>query len=159
MSLLSARLDNGHRLLKIAYEDVIIVLATWGVLNVWRGEWDLLKEYFLPDQFIGGWVCHWIGTVGLMLLQGFANVGTNGIDIDGSYQNGEAIFPTDFLRPLVIDKSNSTKKKEKVILRQYFKVRPNTKKYMVCILIATPPVNVEQPLFQKQSNCLYRCGA
>ena len=55
MSLLSARLDNSHRLLKIAYEDVIIALATWGVLNVWRGEWDILKEYFLPDQLIGGW--------------------------------------------------------------------------------------------------------
>ena len=39
MSLLSARLDNSHRLFKIAYEDVIIALATWGVLNVWRAEW------------------------------------------------------------------------------------------------------------------------
>ena len=120
MSLLSARLDNSHRLFKIAYEDVIIALATWGVLNVWRAEWDLLKEYFLPDQFVGGWVCHWIGTVGLMLLQGFANVGTNGIDIDGSYQNGEAIFPTDFLRPLAANLSGGSKKKDKVRSIRYF---------------------------------------
>ncbi len=117
MSLLSAKLDNKNRCVKIAYEDVIIALATWGVLNVWRAEWDFLKKYFLPDPFVGGWVCHWIGTVGLMALQGFANVGTNGIDIDGSYKNGEALFPTEFLRPLVIDRYHA--KKEKVSLWQW----------------------------------------
>ncbi len=113
MSLISARLDRHHSFVKIAYEDFIIAVATWGVLLVWRGQWDVLKKYFLPDKLVGGWACHWIGTVGLMLLQGFANVGTNGIDIDGSYDNGEAIFPTDFLRTLVKDHQMSTKNKVK----------------------------------------------
>ena len=79
------------------------------------GEWDLLKEYFLPDQFVGGWVWSFgLERWALCYCKALQNVGTNGIDIDGSYQNGEAIFPTDFLRPLATNSSSGSKKKDKV---------------------------------------------
>ena len=96
-SLLSSALDSHHIAFKIIFEDIIMVIATWGVLLLWRGAWDLLHTYF-PDELVGGWVCHGIGAVGLFILQGYGNVGTNGIDVDGSYTEGQGIFQTNFLR-------------------------------------------------------------
>ena len=93
---------------KILFEDFVMAVATWGVLMIWRGAWDLLHSYFFPDKLVGGWVSHAIGVTGLLILQGFGNVGTNGIDVDGSYPGGAGIFQTRYLR-LIFGKESEKK--------------------------------------------------
>ena len=94
----SARLDDYHIFYKLAFEGLLTVIGTWSILFLWRGAWNLVKTYVIPDKRIGGLVCHVVGVVGLMLLQGYSNVATNGIDIDGSYEDGKGIYPTEYLR-------------------------------------------------------------
>ena len=54
---------------KIMFEDVVVLAATWANLLLWRGAWDLCLAYVIPDPVVGGWICHWVGTVSLILLQ------------------------------------------------------------------------------------------
>ena len=103
-SVISELLGSKSAILKLIFEDVVFFIATWAVLLIWRGAWDLMEKYFLPDKLVGGWVSHWIGTVGLIALQGFRNVGANGLDLDGGYHAGTGIYPTHYLREFFKDK-------------------------------------------------------
>ena len=68
LGITSTRLDD-YPVWKILFEDVIMLVATWANLLLWRGGWDLCVKYVIPDPLIGGWICHWLGTIGLMSLQ------------------------------------------------------------------------------------------
>ena len=83
---------------KIIFEDVIFLIAEWANLLLWRGGWDLCVHYIIPDPLMGSWISHLIGSVGLISLQVFSNVGLNGIERDGIYSNGEGIYPVKYLR-------------------------------------------------------------
>ena len=68
--LISTKLDQcSNSIWKIIFEDVIMLVATWTNLLLWRGAWDLCLAYVIPDPLVGGWICHWIGTIGLVGLQ------------------------------------------------------------------------------------------
>lgn len=112
-SRLSALLD-GHTWAKIAFEDVIFMILMWSNLLLWRGGWNLCIRHFLPKRHVGSWVSHWIGTVGLMLLQVFNNVGLHGIVRDGSYMHGEGIYVTYYLRFLLKQDKEELPSEEKM---------------------------------------------
>lgn len=99
-SQLSARLDS-HPWAKIAFEDALFTILMWSNMLLWRGSWNLCIRHFLPKRHVGSWVSHWIGTVGLMVLQVFNNVGLHGIVRDGTYMRGEGIYVTHYLRILL----------------------------------------------------------
>lgn len=99
-SRLSAKLDD-HLWVKIAFEDILFTVLMWSNLLLWRGSWNLCVRHFLPKPYVGSWVSHWIGTVGLMALQVFSNVGLHGIARDGTYVRGEGIYVTYYLRILL----------------------------------------------------------
>jgi hypothetical protein len=103
LAWVSEKLDAKSRMWKLIYEDFVFFIATWANLLLWRGAWDLCIEFFLPDPQTGSWVCHWIGTIGMMSLQVFNNVGLNGIERDGQYKGGEGIFPLYYLRVYLQD--------------------------------------------------------
>ena len=65
----SSRLDEYPVIYKVMFEDLVFLAATWANLLLWRGAWDLCVEYVIPDPMVGGWICHWIGTVSLILFQ------------------------------------------------------------------------------------------
>ena len=67
--IISTRLDDQPAVWKIVFEDLIMLVATWVNLLLWRGGWDLCVKYFIPDPLICGWICHWLGSVGLIALQ------------------------------------------------------------------------------------------
>ena len=70
LGLISTKLDQcSNSIWKIIFEDVIMLVATWTNLLLWRGAWDLCLAYVIPDPLVGGWICHWIGTIGLVGLQ------------------------------------------------------------------------------------------
>ena len=103
LSFISNRLSRREsKVPKIVFEDIVMFVATWATLLLWRGGWDLCLKYVIPDKVIGGWVSHWIGTWGLIVLQAFNNVAMNGIEIDGEYPGGEGLFPTEYLRELLL---------------------------------------------------------
>ena len=102
----ATRLDGYPRQYKIIFENILVFIATWATLLVWRGAWELVVHYVIPDKVVGGWTCHWIGTVGLLTLQVFRNVATNGIDRDGAYEGGEGLYPTKYIRALLADRLN-----------------------------------------------------
>jgi len=99
-SFVSQRLDK-YPWPKLVFEDVMFLMLTWLNLLLWRGGWNLCENHFLPDPHLGGWVSHCIGTVGLLSMQVFNNVGLHGIVRDGSYSNGEGFYPTQYLRILL----------------------------------------------------------
>lgn len=105
----SARLDEYHIIFKLVFEGMIIVLNTWSIIFIWLGAWNLVRDYVIPDRRIGGWVCHIVGVAGLMTLQAYSNVATNGIDIDGSYKNGRGIYPTEYIRYFLWGKKTEVK--------------------------------------------------
>ena len=98
MAIASERLDSHHIAFKLTYEGLIFVIGTCCVLTAWRGGWDLCRDYVIPDPRVGGWVCHVVGVVGLILTQCFSSVALSGIDIDGTYNQGQGLFPTSYLR-------------------------------------------------------------
>ena len=98
LSRLSEILENKSRYAKLVYEDVILVVATWFCLLLWRGGWDLCLEYVIPTPVVGEWASHCIGTAALLILQTFRNVAFNGVDWDGYYEKGEGIYLTKYLR-------------------------------------------------------------
>ncbi|ELT95825.1 hypothetical protein CAPTEDRAFT_177777 [Capitella teleta] len=99
---ISERLD-AHKGWKICYENVLFLVLCWANLMLWRGGWDLCVHYMLPHSLLGPWLCHWIGTLGLMAFQVFNNVGLNGIERDGQYPRGEGIYPTKYLQVFMAD--------------------------------------------------------
>ena len=71
-----------HWLLGCAFYDLICALSIANILLIWIGLWDLSKEYVLPDLVVGGWVFHFIGTVGLFLCHTFKKQSDFGVTTD-----------------------------------------------------------------------------
>ncbi|KAK2170658.1 hypothetical protein LSH36_1g05012 [Paralvinella palmiformis] len=63
------------------------------VVSMWRGLWNLIAEYFFPDLFVGGLVCHGLGAVCLLAVMSFSTVYENSVDIDGESEDGENLRP------------------------------------------------------------------
>ena len=99
LSRISAKLDK-HYWFKLVFEDAIFLILAWANLMLWRGLWNKSIHHFFPIRYVGSWVSHWTGTVGLMLLQVFNSVGLHGIDRDGTYEDGTGIFPNSYLREM-----------------------------------------------------------
>lgn len=100
LAAVSKWLEQKHQLWKLLYEDALFLLVGWSVLLMWRGGWDLCVAYVIPDKLVGGWTCHCIGSLGLIAIQGLNCVAFNGIEIDGAFNNGEGIFPVQYLRKI-----------------------------------------------------------
>lgn len=102
LSWMAEQLDDKYWL-KLAYEDTIFIFLTWANIMFWRGFWNIWVNDFLPKKLVGSWVSHVIGTIGLLLLQSFNNVGLHGIDRDGTYHGGSGIFPNKYLQEILSD--------------------------------------------------------
>lgn len=69
LSRISANLDLRPMAYKVIFEDVIMIIATWSNVLLWRGGWNLCLRYVIPEPELGSWVCHVTGTVVLIGLQ------------------------------------------------------------------------------------------
>ena len=106
----AARLHRGRsKAAQVAFEDGVMVVATWLNVVLWRGGWDACVRYLLPDEkVVGGWATHYAGACGLLVLQVFNTVALNGIERDGAYELGDGIYPTRYLRDIFADKLKVT---------------------------------------------------
>lgn len=101
-AVIAEKLDK-HTGWKIVFEDALFIVMCWANLMLWRGGWDLCVHFLLPHSLLGPWLCHWVGTVGLLAFQVFNNVGLNGIERDGQYPRGEGLYPTKYLQVYLAD--------------------------------------------------------
>ncbi|CAH1280063.1 unnamed protein product [Diabrotica balteata] len=97
MRYLCERLTGAARLL---LADLYTLFALFGTVNVWRGIWNLLNVYFLPDnQELSCWITHWLSLIILILLRCSNSLLVRGVYIDAEEPGGEcAIFPCYYLR-------------------------------------------------------------
>jgi hypothetical protein len=91
---------------RLVFEDFLFIVLVWANLLLWRGASNLCTHFILPPRTedrnrLGAWLTHVIGTVGLMALRTFNNVGLHGIERDGIYEGGQGIYRIRFLVDLV----------------------------------------------------------
>lgn len=99
MRYLCERFSGTPRLL---IADVFILFALFGTINVWRGIWNLLNIYFLPENpELSCWITHWVCLIVLILLGCSNSLLVRGVYIDAEEPAGKCVvFPCYYLRVL-----------------------------------------------------------
>lgn len=107
---LSKKLDTHHVIFKIMFENVFIAFTNFGTINMWRSLWQIYNLYVLPPAKLdlynytveSCWLTHGVAVVVLLCLFNFKGAVTSGVDIDGSYSNGDGIrFHMDYTKDVV----------------------------------------------------------
>ncbi|RZC35421.1 uncharacterized protein BDFB_008748 [Asbolus verrucosus] len=80
--------------------DLFLILSLIGTVNVWRGIWNLLNIYLLPDNLeLSCWITHWICLIILILLGCSNSLLVRGVYIDAEEPAGKCVvFPCYYLR-------------------------------------------------------------
>ncbi|KAG5899902.1 hypothetical protein JTB14_002454 [Gonioctena quinquepunctata] len=97
MRYICERLSGFPRLL---VADLFILFALFGTVNVWRGIWNLLNIYFLPDDMeLSCWITHWVCLIVLILCRCSNSLLVRGVYIDAEEPAGKCVvFPCYYLR-------------------------------------------------------------
>ncbi|ESN98105.1 hypothetical protein HELRODRAFT_193091 [Helobdella robusta] len=82
----------------LAYENSIYMVAFISEALLWIGAWNVNSSYIIPDQQIGGWVNHLVGTFMLILCGIMSYGGACGCCDDSSILAGclDMVVPTKF---------------------------------------------------------------
>ncbi|XP_078701336.1 uncharacterized protein LOC144927650 [Branchiostoma floridae x Branchiostoma belcheri] len=89
-NLLGAKREFWKRL---ALENAFLFLVNFGVINSWRGLWDLYDCYLLPDQpRLSAWLSHGFGALICCLVCAGRTLGGIGLAVDGEENDGTAIL-------------------------------------------------------------------
>ncbi|CAG2057275.1 unnamed protein product [Timema podura] len=97
MKLVCNRLKGIPRLL---VADIYLFLSFCGTVNVWRGIWNLLNIYFIPENLeLSYWVTYLVSLMILILLNCSNSILVRGVYIDGEEEGGKCVvFPCYYLR-------------------------------------------------------------
>ncbi|XP_071454961.1 uncharacterized protein fusl [Hetaerina americana] len=96
--VLCARLK--HSFLRLVTADTFIFLSFCGTVNVWRGVWNLLNLFLLPDlPLMSNWLTHVVSLLVLMLLHCSNSILVRGVWLDGEEKKGACVvFPVLYIR-------------------------------------------------------------
>ncbi|KAK9890735.1 hypothetical protein WA026_012083 [Henosepilachna vigintioctopunctata] len=88
---------------RLIFGDIFIIFSAFGTINTWRGMWDLLDYYFLPDQKqLSCWLVYWVSLIFLILMGCSNSLLVRGVFIDAEEPGGDSmIFPCHFIRNLL----------------------------------------------------------
>ncbi|XP_059476124.1 uncharacterized protein LOC132197087 isoform X2 [Neocloeon triangulifer] len=91
------KLSGGPRLI---VADLYQFLCFCGTVNLWRGIWNLLDIYLLPETpLVSFWVTHWVCLIVLMILNCGNSLLVRGVYIDGEEEGGQCVvFQVNYLR-------------------------------------------------------------
>jgi len=91
------RLEGAARLL---VADLFLFFSFMGTVNVWRGIWNLLNMYFIPENLeLSSWITHWVCLILLVLLKCSNTLLVRGVYIDAEEPAGKCVvFPIYYLR-------------------------------------------------------------
>ncbi|KAK7790557.1 hypothetical protein R5R35_013073 [Gryllus longicercus] len=139
---LCARLSGLCRLL---VADVYLFFAFLGTVNLWRGFWNLLNEYFLVEQpLLSFWVTHVVCLLLLMLLNCSNSILVRGVYIDAEEDGGKCVdFPTHYLRLFVKERRGLAA--EGAAEEQLERILPANGTTAVTLVAAAPPAPAPAP--------------
>ncbi|XP_058060505.1 uncharacterized protein LOC131211153 isoform X2 [Anopheles bellator] len=85
---------------RVVVADLFLFFSFIGTINVWRGVWQALDTYFLPDQrLLSNWITHAVSLVLLILLNCSNSVLVRGVYIDAEEPAGQCVvFPVYYIR-------------------------------------------------------------
>ncbi|XP_054264663.1 uncharacterized protein LOC128987698 isoform X2 [Macrosteles quadrilineatus] len=109
MKALVSRIDGFWRLVAV---DIYLIFSFCGTVNVWRGVWNMLNIYFLPDTPVKSyWVSHVVSFVLLIFINSSNSILVRGVYIDAEEQGAQCVdFPCYYLRLFF-----QTKRKKKLL--------------------------------------------
>ncbi|XP_049868406.1 uncharacterized protein LOC126368447 [Pectinophora gossypiella] len=93
----ATKLDGAPKLLLADLYNLVSFVAT---INVWRGYWIFLDDYFFPEYpEIANWATHFVSLVVLVLLNCFNTVLVRGVYFDAEEPEDECmVFPCHYIR-------------------------------------------------------------
>lgn len=97
MRYICARLQG---LVRLVVADAFLLLSFLGTVNVWRGIWNALDLWLLPDNLeLSCWITH-VGCFVLLVLLNCSNtILVRGVYIDAEEEEGLCVvFPCHYLR-------------------------------------------------------------
>ncbi|KAL0267450.1 UNVERIFIED_CONTAM: hypothetical protein PYX00_009717 [Menopon gallinae] len=96
---------------RLAVLDLYIFISFVGTINVWRGIWNLVNIYFIPESpELSCWITHFGCFAFLVVMNCSNSVLVRGVAVDGEEEGGKCVvFPTSYLRTFF---SDSEKKEE-----------------------------------------------
>ncbi|KAF5285639.1 hypothetical protein FQA39_LY16545 [Lamprigera yunnana] len=85
---------------RLLVTDVFLFFSFLGTVNVWRGIWNLLNIYFLPEnKELSAWITHWVCLILLILLKCSNSLLVRGVYVDADEPGGKCVvFPIYYLR-------------------------------------------------------------
>ncbi|XP_049823242.1 uncharacterized protein LOC109593929 isoform X1 [Aethina tumida] len=94
--------DRATGATRLIVADFFILFSFFGTVNVWRGIWNLLNLYFLPNNLeLSCWITHWVCLIILILLGCSNSLLVRGVYIDAEEPAGKCVvFPCYYLRIL-----------------------------------------------------------
>lgn len=102
--------DNLSGIPKLLVADAYIMFTVICVIIVWRGIWNLLNIYFLPDYpELSCWLTHWIPLLILIFMGCSNSVLVRGVCADCEEPDGSCVvFPCNYLKVIVDQEKNDS---------------------------------------------------
>ncbi|XP_055635083.1 uncharacterized protein LOC129774984 isoform X2 [Toxorhynchites rutilus septentrionalis] len=125
---------------RVIVADLFLFFSFIGTINVWRGVWQLLDHYFLPDnRILSDWITHGVSLLLLILLNCSNSVLVRGVYIDAEEPAGQCVvFPVYYIR-LFFQKERN--KKQKRLMESLGKAEYNN---VTSVLLDKKPIKIEQ---------------
>ncbi|KAL0113481.1 hypothetical protein PUN28_012559 [Cardiocondyla obscurior] len=120
MRYICARLRG---LIRLIVADAFLLLSFLGTVNVWRGIWNALDLWLLPDNLeLSCWITH-VGCFILLVLLNCSNtILVRGVYIDAEEEEGQCVvFPCHYLRLFFkIEREKKRARQRKLVASQNF---------------------------------------
>ncbi|XP_046740064.1 uncharacterized protein LOC124407693 isoform X2 [Diprion similis] len=135
--------DRLKGLPRLIAADIFMLLSFVATVNVWRGVWNVLDLWFLPeDPELSCWITHLGCFVFLVLLNCSNSILVRGVYIDGYEDGGQCVvFPCHYLRLFFkIEREKKAARRQNLVVasRDLATIRERTGKEENGILINTP---------------------
>ncbi|XP_050520644.1 uncharacterized protein LOC126894043 isoform X1 [Daktulosphaira vitifoliae] len=108
---------------RIIVVDIYLLFSFFGAVNVWRGIWNMLDVYFLPEaQVTSYWISHIACFIILVALNSSNSILVRGVYMDGEGDGTQCVdFPCYYVRLLVQKrkrkKNNVVEKEDKEMIQ------------------------------------------
>ncbi|XP_046589537.1 uncharacterized protein LOC107227151 isoform X2 [Neodiprion lecontei] len=135
--------DRLKGLSRLIVADLFMLLSFVATVNVWRGVWNVLDLWFLPeDPELSCWITHLGCFIFLVLLNCSNSILVRGVYIDGYEDGGQCVvFPCHYLRLFFkIEREKKAARRQNIVVasRDLATIRERTGKEENGILINTP---------------------
>ncbi|XP_044271732.1 uncharacterized protein LOC123015810 isoform X2 [Tribolium madens] len=128
--------------IRLLVADIFLILSLIGTVNVWRGIWNLLNIYLLPNNLeLSCWITHWICLIILILLGCSNSLLVRGVYIDAEEPAGKCVvFPCHYLR-LIFQEQKLKKLRSEQNKTELTNVKPFENNHIISVQNEPPALN------------------